>query len=212
MEANPLSPDTLDSARKIRRARLTELWGDVNAAIDEPYGRLVALAVELLRDEGLSLTRAGGGPVDGTGRAVARPTDNAGAPRLDDALSRIGHQLGLTREEVELVYDGSGEAPEIVINASKLAKDKANASRQLAQLVAAGRQGAGVEEWTLVSTVRAIVANYGKLDANNFAGNLAKLEDVALWRGKGGTRALKLTKQGYETTGAMVKSLVGRTG
>jgi len=58
---------------------------------------------------------------------------------------------------------------QLIVGTSKLGSERRAAMRLLAILVAGGRQVAGLEEWTKLSTVREASEQYGKLDATNFS-------------------------------------------
>jgi hypothetical protein len=75
--------------------------------------------------------------------------------------------------------------------------------KAIALLVAAGRQAAGMEEWTQATAIREVCRNFGVLDVANFATEVASLGDVFLVRGKGQSREFKVTRHGYEEAGRM---------
>ena len=126
-----------------------------------------------------------------------------------DVLGRIGAVLKLDRDILELVYDVQDGEPQLVLTSKKLVSNKAQAARQLAQLVAAARQAAGLEEWTSVAPIRRVVSDYGRLDTNNFAAAIQQMDKVAVLRGKGMAREVKITKPGMEDTAALIRTLVG---
>jgi hypothetical protein len=110
---------------------------------------------------------------------------------------------------LELVYADQDGEPHVVISAKKLAQNKALAARQLGQLVAAARQVVGIEEWTSVSTIRKVVTDYGRLDSGNFASTIQQMDNVAVIRGKGQSREVKITKPGLEATADPIKGIAG---
>jgi hypothetical protein len=127
----------------------------------------------------------------------------------DDVLGRIGAALKVDRDTLELIYAVDDDEPQVVVSAKKIAPNKALATRQLGQLIAAARQAAGLEEWTSVGTIRAVVQEYGRLDSNNFASSIQQMDDACLVKGKGLQRVVKVTKPGYDLTGDLVKSIAG---
>jgi hypothetical protein len=143
------------------------------------------------------------------------PPVSPGAPpgaqhvEAGDILSHVCAALKVDRDLIDLVYTLQDGEPHIVVSPKRIATNKAQATRQLAQLVAASRQAAGLEEWTSVNSIRKVVADYGRLDSGNFASYLQNLDGVALLRGKGQQREIKITKPGYEATGDLVRALVG---
>jgi hypothetical protein len=126
-----------------------------------------------------------------------------------DLVSKIAATLKIDREVAEMVYDVKDGELGYVISARRLASDKAGATRQLATIVAAGRQCAGLEEWTSVGVVREAVNDYGKLDSANFASYVGKLDkdNAFLLRGKGANREIKITRSGLEPIAELLTSL-----
>jgi len=131
--------------------------------------------------------------------------------RSDDMLGKIAAGLRLDRDKVEQVYAEDEGELDVVISPRRLAPDKANATRQLAQILAAGRQLAGLDdEWTSVGKVREKVNEFGKLDGGNFAQYIGTLnkDDACVLKGKGVSREIKVTRAGRESIGEMINSLL----
>lgn len=141
--------------------------------------------------------------------AASGTTAAAGSGGGEDVVGRIGSTLGLDRDIVEQVFSETDGEPILVVSPRKIASNKAQAAREIAQLISAARQAAGIEEWTGVGVVRAIVTDYGRLDGGNFASSLQQLENVVVLRGKGQQREIKVTRQGYEAVTDMVRGLAG---
>lgn len=138
------------------------------------------------------------------------PSDpaTAAAPVGDgDVLGMIEAATKVERDTLELIYAVEDGKPQVVVSAKKVPANKSLAARHLAQLVAAARQAAGVEEWTSVGTIRAVVQDYGKLDSSNFASSIKEMDRVCLIRGKGLQRELKVTKPGFEMTGDLIREI-----
>lgn len=157
--------------------------------------------------------RLGGGanatsiaPAPATIVAAAAP---ATAVDDSDVLGKIASAMKLKREVLELVYDVQDGQPGLVISAKRLSERKAEATKVIAQLVAGARQAAGLEEWTGVGTIRAVVNDFGRLDGNNFAVAIQGLDKVFLYRGKSTSREVKVTRAGMEEIAALITSLVG---
>ena len=144
---------------------------------------------------------------------LATPAGNQiGAPKVSengDALDKISTILKLDRDTLELVYAIQDGEPRVVVSAKKIATNRSLATRQLGQLVATARQIAGIEEWTSSGVIRSVVQNYGRLDTSNFAANIQQMDDVAVIRGKGQQREVKITKPGVEATTALIKAIIG---
>lgn len=126
-----------------------------------------------------------------------------------DLIDRIGSILGVDRDALDLVYAVQNGEPELVISAKRISPNKSLATRQLGQLIAAARQTTGIEEWTSVGTIRRVVSDYGRLDSANFASSVQQMDAVAVLRGKGQQRELKVTRPGLEATADLIRGLAG---
>lgn len=200
--------ETNASADAVRQAAAAAL-ADVNALEVEGEDRKIVL-------KALLEARLGGSaPVSPA--LAARPAPNGttqDAPQAvatDDVMGRVGAALKVDRDTLDLVYALQDGEPHVVISAKKITQNKAHAARQLGQLVAAARQAAGLEEWTSVSTIRKIVSDYGRLDSGNFASAIQQMDSVAVIRGKGQQREVKITKPGMEATAELINTLAGTT-
>lgn len=152
-------------------------------------------------------------------RALAGNRDQMGKEETDyviqgpveegDVIGKISAVLKLDRDLVELVYAVQDGEPMVVVSAKKIASNKAEGTRQLAQLISAARQIVGLEEWTSSATIRQVVTDFGRLNVGNFAAALQRMDEVALTRGKGQQREIRITKPGIENTADLIKSLVG---
>jgi hypothetical protein len=126
-----------------------------------------------------------------------------------DVLGMIGAAMKVDRDTLELVYAVENGEPQVVVSAKKLPANKSLAAKHLAQLVAAARQAAGLEEWTQVGTIRTVVQEYGRLDSGNFASSIKEMDKVCLIRGSGLKREVKVTKPGFEMTGDLIREIAG---
>jgi hypothetical protein len=152
----------------------------------------------------------------GGGTAAASITNQTGGgkqtipPAADgDVLGKLASTLQLSRDTLELVYDIEDGVPTLVLSPKKIATNKSQAARQIGQLISAARQIGGVEEWTSANVIRKWTQEYGRLDGSNFAASLQGMESVAVLRGKGPDRQVKITKPGIESTIEMIKSMTG---
>ena len=166
---------------------------------------LLAGSIAPATDKSQAVDKPAGGGLSGGASVTALPT-----PAEGDLVGRIAAALKIDREIAELVYDVKDGELGYVLSSRRLAGDKSNATRQLAQIVAAGRQAAGLEEWTPASVVREIVSDYGKLDSGNFAQYINKLDkdNACLLREKGVNRQIKVTRSGMESVAEMLTGLV----
>jgi hypothetical protein len=126
-----------------------------------------------------------------------------------DVIGKISATLKIDRDSLEMVYAIQDGEPHVVVSSKKISSNKALGTRQLGQLVAAARQIAGLEEWTSAATIRKVVTDYGRNDSSNFAATIQAMDNVAVVRGKGQQREVKITKPGIENTAELVKTLAG---
>jgi hypothetical protein len=182
------------------------------ASIGDVEGMHLSAADRTIVLEALLRVRLGGGT------AIASKTPLAGGSGVKaaiepanegDLLGKMAMALQVSRDALELVYDFEGGSPSLVVSAKKIAPNKSTAVRQLGQLVAAARQITGIEEWTSATVIRKVVLDYGRLDSSNFAASLQQMENVAVLRGKGTTREVKITKPGIESTADLIKVITG---
>jgi hypothetical protein len=169
--------------------------------------RAVSLGAVLVARLGLP----GPSSVVGTIQGLQIPDEQKRVSNPGDGLvARICSTLKIERDVADLIYDEQGGELNYVISARRLGNGKAEATRQLAQIVVAGRQAAGLEEWTPSSAIREVVNNYGKFDSANFASHLGSLDrdSAVLFRGKGAARELKVTRSGIESMADTLTALV----
>jgi hypothetical protein len=193
------------------RSAVSAAIADVDALGLTGSDRAVSLAVVLATRLGVTVAASNLSSPDDKPTANGHPGAGVGPAVVEDGMvGRIAAALKVERDVADMVYDDKNGELGYVISARRLASDKANATRQLAQVIAAGRQAAGLEEWTPVSVVREIVNDYGKLDAANFASYIGALDknNAVLLRGKGASRELKVTRSGFESVAELVTSLV----
>jgi hypothetical protein len=195
----------------IRRAAAAAL-ADVNALAVQGDDRRIILKALLDARLGVSEPVSGkhtsGQPANGHNLNLQLPAPGG----VDDVIGMLSAGLKVDRDTLELIYAQQDGEPHVVISAKKLPQNKALAARQLGQLVAAARQVVGIEEWTSVSKIRKVVTDYGRLDSGNFAATIQQMDNVAVIRGKGQSREVKITKPGLEATADLIKGLAGVEG
>lgn len=132
----------------------------------------------------------------------------AGQIQSDDLLERVAVRLGTSPETVMGVFYEENGGLSLGISSSKLDSSAARATKQIALVLAAGRQAAGLDEdWTSVDTIRDVCRDFKKLDVNNFAGTITEMDDVFNFRGKGKQRAVRVAKPGWAKAKQVVESL-----
>lgn len=182
---------------------LKESWSAVREA--ELPDALQAVAFERAIDFFLRGGSAVEAPADAKGPTGGRGgTPDTGS---DQPLQRIAQKLNVGLDRVKEVYafDDSGLMP--VVPVGKLDAGKSPAAKQIALLVAGGRQVGGIEEWTSSASIREVCEHYGKYDQANFASALKTMQDVFSSRGVGQKRQVRLNKVGEERLRTLVDGL-----
>ena len=149
---------------------------------------------------------------DAEGGQIPNLSNSGGTPEViqdGDVLGKISVALKVDRDTLELIYALQDGEPHVVVSAKKISNNKALAVRQLGQLIAAARQLAGLEEWTSANTIRKVVQDYGRLDGANFAASIQQMDNVAVIRGKGQQREVKISKPGIQATVDLIKGIAG---
>ena len=138
----------------------------------------------------------------------AKPDAGAAA---SDGLGAIAQKLSLPPEVVAEVFDISSGTLDVVIGFSRLADGDAAGTKQLAILVAAGRQAAGIDTdgWTPAAEIREICKEFGKYDQANFGSTLKSMDRVFSISGSGRDRKVKMTRAGWEHVADLVSELTG---
>lgn len=149
------------------------------------------------------------GPVHGMRAGDGAQAKSASMDSGDDELLRkIASKLGLDIEVVsEAYYFEDGEL-QLNIPAVRLDSRKAPAMKQLALLVAAGRQAAGLDDATPFGVIREVCDQYGRLDGPNFAGTIKQMNDVFIFKGSGQKQMVRMTRPGWERASDSVNTLV----
>jgi hypothetical protein len=149
-----------------------------------------------------------GGPAVDQSRQL--PT-NTGESSFEsgDLLQRIATKLNLDRDIVSHVYYANPDGRlEIVVSPSKLPPGYGPATRDLALLIAAGRQAAGIDaEWTPADDIRQVAEHFKRLDGPNFATHIKQMEEVFLVRGTSHKREVKMTAPAWVAATDLVKRL-----
>ncbi len=132
-----------------------------------------------------------------------------GAGTNAEPLLGIAERLGLEHDLVREIYVVEDDEVSLVIPPSRFEKSKAVGAQQVALLTAAGRQGAGLEEWTHIKVIREACREYGRLDSANFATTIKRMDGVFSYRGRAQQLEVRLTRPGYEQAGVLARELRG---
>lgn len=124
------------------------------------------------------------------------------------ALASIGRRLALDEATISDVYHLDDGEIAIGIAPSRFDRLKSAGTKQIALLLAAGRQATGVEEWTPVGVVRDVTRDYGRFDPSNFAATIKGMGDVFNFRGRGRDIEVRVTRPGFERARELIRELL----
>jgi hypothetical protein len=169
------------------------------------FGKMFDLRAGTVRS--VEATRAGGEAGSGGPVPARRGELDAGG----DPLARIAQRLGVDVETVAEVFDVHDGEVELIIPAGKLPSRVATATKQIALLVAGGRQAAGAEDWTSIDEIRGVCAYFRRLDSPNFAKTIKEMDDVLNFRNPSPRKIhVRLARQGWEQLADDVRRLGGQ--
>ncbi len=153
-----------------------------------------------------SASASTGGDAAGSGAAPAppRPAD-ASTP-----IGKIAAALSVDEESASHVFDISGDELTLTVTRAQLADDRAEAVREIALLVVAGRQAAGLdEERTHTNRARHEAEQLNVMAKNTFQAEMAKLTPLVTVKNVAMGRELKITRHGNTEAGKIVKRITG---
>lgn len=128
----------------------------------------------------------------------------------NEGVQKFASRVKVPVPALEDVYEFDEELVRLHVGAAKISTSKSQAAREVAILVAAARQGTGLDDgWTATSHIRQALTDYGRLDASNFAANMKKVSDAFNFRGKGAATEVRLTQPGWEIAAQMVRKVAG---
>jgi hypothetical protein len=179
----------------------------VNAAeLPDPL-REVAFGKAFDALAGMGTTSA---PTHGDSTEAGATGTGDGAPVDETSLiGKIAAKLKVTEDQVESVYEERAGELHLAVAKSKLPDGKRPAMREIALLVAAGRQAAGMEEQTKTQTIREECVNAGVLAKNHFAEDVGALGDYVSYKSVGSNRELRVIRPGYDEAAKRVRRISG---
>lgn len=119
----------------------------------------------------------------------------------------IATKLGVDGDLVDQVFDLDEDGVHLTIQRGRLSDQKKVAQQEIARLLVAGRQAAGIEEWTAIGLVTQAVHDRGVHDAN-FSRNVGALDgDGIRFRGSKTKRELKMNQVGFEKAAEVVRRI-----
>ena len=142
---------------------------------------------------------------DGGGVAEAADDVFAGEQQRIDALA---HYFKISPEEVQQIFDVSGENPRLALPSSKLPKPKSAATHQITLLIAGALTALGQEATS--NYIRGIADEHDKLDSPNFMGTLGKVPGISLLGRHGSSnRVVRMKVTGAEAAQDLAKQIFG---
>jgi hypothetical protein len=141
--------------------------------------------------------RTDGGTSGSTG-ATRRATTS-------ELLDKIAQGLEIDGTKVAKVFADKDGQPELIVKTSMLPATKSGAASEIALLVMAARQAAGIDDYTEAEAIRAACKRYGKFDSANFGSSMKSLDNFILTSGKGVSTKRKLTNPGLEAAVEMIE-------
>ncbi len=152
--------------------------------------------------------------LSGTARPATTPADaglggGTGDAGSSDKLAKIAKRIGVDAKTVDYFFDPDEDDVLLVLPRSRLDSNKSDATREVALLYAAARQGGGYDEThTSVTNIRTTVDNMGARRLGNFSTHLKNIEGLSM-RGSGQSREFKVTSHGFELAAALMKRIKG---
>src|SRR5438270_614062 len=103
------------------------------------------------------------------GAVTPHPGSAPPSGSADKSIARIAEVLRLPLATVSEVFHVDGDSLSLGIGTGQLDSAKAQATEQIALLIATGRQSGGWDsEWTAAREIRPVADAYGKFDQSNF--------------------------------------------
>jgi hypothetical protein len=142
--------------------------------------------------------------------SISLPQGGVGVPaRTETILRKIASRLKLADDVVREVFHEEDGTIDIVVSPTRFHVQKSKATKELALLVAAGRQAAALEEFTSVAAIRPVVENFKRYDPPNFSTTISEMTTEFNHRGTGRKKEVRVSKPGWEAATALVTRLGG---
>jgi AraC-like DNA-binding protein len=125
-------------------------------------------------------------------------------------LSRLAARVGVSESALADLFEVTDDSVTLHVSSARIPSAKSQATKDVALLVAAARQGSGADDgWTAAEHVREGLQNYKKYDTNNFSTYLKGVAEAFNFRGRGPSMELRLTQPGWEMAVNLITSLAG---
>ena len=143
-----------------------------------------------------------------TGVAQAEPPDDSNpyaTPEL--RMDAISQYLEIEGDDVEVLFSFAETEPTLQVQPQRLSSQKQTATREIAQLVVAGRTALGLQSTT--DHIRERVEFYRRYDAANFMSALQDAKElVVLGKPRSKSRVVRLRGVGVEAVKELAQKLV----
>lgn len=125
-----------------------------------------------------------------------------------DLLGKIEAKFRVNRELIEDTFEVEDGSLNLTIARTKLEALKTKGTKQIALLLAAGRQAAGLDDTTETKVIRTVAEEYGKLDPPNFASTIAEMTDSFIISGTRADKTMKARRGTFEEAGRLITALL----
>lgn len=128
-------------------------------------------------------------------------------PPAAGGVERIAQKLDLNVEQVAAVYDVDEDGVHLMVRRDALNPTKKFAQQEVTYLLVAGRQAAGLEEWTPARTAIEATHDRGVHDTNVSKAIAALDGDGLRFRGSGSKREIKMNSVGFSRASAILRRI-----
>lgn len=155
---------------------------------------------------------AEGGTASGQSALKADRPDPTAADEQATGLAGIAKALKVNEEAASYLFDIDGRDLDLTISRDDLSSDRATAMREVALLVVAGRQAAGIDkDRTDSNQVRNQGVHLGVMAKNTFRQEMGALNPQVTSKPQGRFgRALKMTRIGYDAAGVIAQRIAAK--
>jgi transposase-like protein len=174
-----------------------------DADLPEPWGEIAFREIlhSLLRSQ------APDDAMDSRTLRTGLPASEAGS-----SLARLAARMGVAEDALADVFGVEDDAVTLHVASGRIPATKSRATREVALLTVAARQGAGIDEsWTDIDYIRDTLSQYNRYDMSNFSKYLRDTGDVFNFKGKP-VQHLRLTRQGWEAATELIRALTHSPG
>jgi hypothetical protein len=189
----PVEPETVKEILSAANTAVKE--ANVPAALQEVA---YAKAVDLFA-AGAGITQAAKEPSQQITTKEA-PASSSGAEGSTGSLEQIASGLKVDLADVEEAYHLTGDELRVSLTASQFGDSNSEATRQVALLIAAGRQSGGWDsDWTETKIIREACNKLRVLDPKNFATTIGEMTRPFSFSGQRQGRRVKVKRRGSRT-------------